>query len=564
MVPAIHDEAATFYHFVAFGKLFPGYTAQWLANNHILNSILAFFTQGLHVNKLFALRIPNLLSFLIYVFFLGKSAFRIRNLSMRWSLILSMLLVNGYLEFFGLARGYGLMLAFLMASFWFFTLYFDKSEFNPRIKFFIFSYLAIYSNFTAAFPILAMICVLVYFDLTDARRKSKILLQYLIFLIPFYPAIHMLKTLKGKGLLWYGGVVGFVHDSVLTLQDLIFGFDHIMLTILIITLTLLTICILIFKLIQKGKYAVGTNTCLTVTFILVLIGINIAHYIFDVKFPEDRTGLYLYPLFILSFFKITELVNYNKLKFLFSIVLISALAINMNLSANFTHSTFWKNERIPASFYHEIVKQQKQTDQKLMLGGYVIRELCLAYYNFEKKEDIPLVDFFDYPNTHCDLQIVNTMDTSIWDEKYFSIKYDSISNLSLLKRKKLLDRNLIANLYDTLSIEFSSEYKDLVNWEINDDQKHPICFEFSTKIFTRSNLRLWFVLEIKNEVGEKILYRKTATNWKRRSWNGETFNEILSISQLPEGSHLVNIYIWNMDKTNVNLKDINVNVQLLN
>ncbi|MGZ3867438.1 MAG: hypothetical protein ACXVC2_13055, partial [Bacteroidia bacterium] len=65
-VPFNHDESATFFFFIQSGKYMPFY-ADADANNHILNSILGNFCFHLFGSSPFALRLPNLLGFLILI-----------------------------------------------------------------------------------------------------------------------------------------------------------------------------------------------------------------------------------------------------------------------------------------------------------------------------------------------------------------------------------------------------------------------------------------------------------------------------------------------------------------
>jgi hypothetical protein len=81
LVPITYDEAATFFHYVHHGKFLPG-DAHWDANNHILNSALTIVSNRFFGDGEFALRLPNVLAGLLFLF---------------CSLRLSMLLTDRYL-----------------------------------------------------------------------------------------------------------------------------------------------------------------------------------------------------------------------------------------------------------------------------------------------------------------------------------------------------------------------------------------------------------------------------------------------------------------------------------
>jgi hypothetical protein len=113
------DEAETYLNFLSsrltavfnFGS----------ANNHFLNTLLAKVSSLSFGNGEFALRLPNLLGYAVY---LGFGFLLLNRFVCRSGVILGFLLLNlnpYVLDFFSLCRGYGLSLGFLMASLYFFS-----------------------------------------------------------------------------------------------------------------------------------------------------------------------------------------------------------------------------------------------------------------------------------------------------------------------------------------------------------------------------------------------------------------------------------------------------------
>lgn len=91
------------------------------ANHHVLNTTLMSLSSFLFGNKEFSLRLPNVLSFILY---LTGSFFIYRSSKNNWLffLAISLTLLNPFLiEFFSLARGYGLSLAFMLMGLFFFN-----------------------------------------------------------------------------------------------------------------------------------------------------------------------------------------------------------------------------------------------------------------------------------------------------------------------------------------------------------------------------------------------------------------------------------------------------------
>src|SRR5688572_21344921 len=71
LVPPVHDEAATFTHYIQQGQWMP-YSAHWDANNHILNSFLSGLVFKVFGNGLLQLRIISLLSFILFAVYVYK------------------------------------------------------------------------------------------------------------------------------------------------------------------------------------------------------------------------------------------------------------------------------------------------------------------------------------------------------------------------------------------------------------------------------------------------------------------------------------------------------------
>jgi hypothetical protein len=116
-IPIVHDEALTFFFFVSgpwAGTLDPKVPLP--ENNHFLNSVLSAVSWKVFGGGDLALRIPNLLSYLLFLAATASLALRQSTASLT---VAAFLLLNAQafaVEFFSLSRGYGLGLAFLAAG----------------------------------------------------------------------------------------------------------------------------------------------------------------------------------------------------------------------------------------------------------------------------------------------------------------------------------------------------------------------------------------------------------------------------------------------------------------
>lgn len=120
-----YDEATTYLDTIASGPL-AAFTFD-SANNHFLNSLLTKLV-SLAGSSEFILRLPNLLAFAVYLFFSFLILDRfIKRPAIRLAGFI-LLVANPYtLDFFSLCRGYGLSLAFLMASLYYFFAFQERA-----------------------------------------------------------------------------------------------------------------------------------------------------------------------------------------------------------------------------------------------------------------------------------------------------------------------------------------------------------------------------------------------------------------------------------------------------
>ncbi len=65
-MPFCHDESATFFYYVQNGDFLP-YTSHVDANNHFLNSFLAWICLRLFGDAPLALRLPNILALIVLI-----------------------------------------------------------------------------------------------------------------------------------------------------------------------------------------------------------------------------------------------------------------------------------------------------------------------------------------------------------------------------------------------------------------------------------------------------------------------------------------------------------------
>ena len=89
LIPMVHDETMTFFHYVHSQRFIP-YFSDWDANNHILNSFLSCISDLIFGSTPLALRLPNVLSFIVFTYFIVLISDELKNKLLRNVFVLTL------------------------------------------------------------------------------------------------------------------------------------------------------------------------------------------------------------------------------------------------------------------------------------------------------------------------------------------------------------------------------------------------------------------------------------------------------------------------------------------
>lgn len=199
------------------------------ANNQWLNTWLMRVTQALLGQQPWEFRIPNVLSFGIYASAWLLVIRQLRSTAARALCFLVCFADPLLIEFFALARGYGLSLALAAGALACVVLGRSGPASHAVIRlalFAVFGGLAFYANFSALNLVLALLAVTLI-DIAVAHRRGTLrigrreLVALAAITVSFVgallPGIIHLHSLQAAGQLYYGGSAGFITNTIGTL-----------------------------------------------------------------------------------------------------------------------------------------------------------------------------------------------------------------------------------------------------------------------------------------------------------------------------------------------------------
>ncbi len=401
-----HDESLTYNEFIwrPVQHIISGKVST--ANNHIINTLLMKLFAWMFGNNDFALRLPNVLAHFCYIFFSYSLARRLKSPTL---VLCGFVLLNFnpfLLDFFSLARGYGLSIALMMASISFFMKFFDERR-DKRSLFWCFfcAFFAVFSCFTMLLFYAALIVAFVLnikITATPTTRAKAILKELAIpVLISILMASYSytpISRLIEHGQLYYGGTTGFWHDTVSSLiktslydQNYANAAAPIVNGFLILSLALIVALLVFITYKRRAQTFQSEFVIFAILFALPCLLSLMQCWFTGSKYMLDRTALFLIPLFFLCFifacYEVLRTTNAKKIVHTFAITITSVFFLHTLLAANFDHTLLWKYDATTKELLNDLetqVKADGRSADTIKLGVTWFHAPSMNYYKTVK------------------------------------------------------------------------------------------------------------------------------------------------------------------------------------
>ncbi len=388
-VPIVHDEAFGYLNFV--GRSFSAILSTNVpgpANNHLLNSLLSRLTALAFGPHEWALRLPSVLSFGLY---LGCGAALCRRFSSTPAAACGFVLfaANPFaLELFSLSRGYGLGLAFLSLALLLFVRAEEKPAFARRelIAGGLSAFLAVLANLTFILPVLALVVVSAALNRRELRSRAPSLA-----VAPLLVAALLgpwVVTLQRAGQFYAGGSKGFLADTVGSLVQVTAasGAGTVATAATGVVAAILLALGLLGALVPAG--AAGQGIARLATPVLVLAaGASVAqHALFGTPHLRDRTAVFFLPLLALGAGAGLDVLTAASRPSLriggrsLAVGLTALAALPLIRSANLDRTTIWRYDADARRVVSELSALHTEGLGHIRLGGTWFFEPALNFY----------------------------------------------------------------------------------------------------------------------------------------------------------------------------------------
>lgn len=387
----------------------------------------------------FVVRLPNLLGFLLFY----TAAVRLFTLMFKTNTLvvaaLLVLLCNPYLlDFFAVARGYGLSIAFMFWSLYQFYQYYHNKKYQYAITTLFAAALAVLANFTLLHFFILIFLVIVVIEFTINQNKWKHLLIYIgiaiaLAAICYIPITKMMQTNQ----LVYWDTAGFYASTLVPLVDqmrygeLYFGFKQAQpFANVFLMLFGVMFFVAVFYFFKKPT---GKSVPFGSWIFIILSGnicvILLQFYIWHVPFLNARGALFLYPMFVLALLTFLNELNTTSFKFpKYMLLLLAGLGIiHITRTANFTSTREWWFDAHTKEVLSWINTQHPGKEHVTLNSSWIFNNSLHFHKDVQQFHNLDIAPYHqelqpdgDYLYYYCQREEVGQLDNTYDEVKSFN------------------------------------------------------------------------------------------------------------------------------------------------
>jgi hypothetical protein len=551
----LHDEVAT-YMFYFYQGDYMGDTILWDANNHLLNSFIGNLLYQFFGDNIPVLRLPNLVAFVIYFFGTVQLTKGFKTPFLKITSLVALNSIPFIMEYFGNARGYGLSLGFFVWGLVHLLRYFNSFSLKPLFFTYLFMGLAVSANLTfvnSCLLILGATILAPFFNSKKRPRNIRIKewLMHLLFVLGLTPFILFGFALKETGALYYGSLDGIWDVTGMTLSKYVLFIydDWLRFVFIAIFIGFLIYVVSILRKNKLSNWFSQPYLIFNYLFFGNLLGILVLAFVFEVNYPEDRTGMYLVILFLLIVFQLLESFSIGKWAQLCLLFFPITFALNLSLHT----SVFSPDDRMNNEFYAK-VKSHVEPEHSLMI--YRILNWNWPYHESHEDEKASVGLFYNENSTIVDILVTKT---TMLTNPDISRLYDTIavhppSTYIAFKRKQPMAK-IPLDSTELISVSSNAEFVNIGSVIYNDlgCQHLQLSVEGRLKTTEKKN-KIKLVLEAKNKDGSsaRYYYYSFETTYQSQLIDDDFLHHFV-LEDVGADEKEIKVYLWNRGLHSVEL-----------
>lgn len=404
-----HDESFSYLYCSrdSFMEIISNRTTVISSNNHILNTLCMKLFGALFGCSELALRLQSILAHIAYLsvtFLLLRRSFQSHLLVLCGFLLLN---VNPYLlEFFSLARGYALAIAFMLTGIYWLIRYMKSGKQKHLVFMLAATCLAVISNFGLFYFFAAILLVHQVFLLSRYKNlrvmliKSKPVFIMLLLMLAF--CYEPMRKMVISHQFTFGGMEGFWNDTVMSslyayLNNEMYQCEPLIVTTIqaiILSALIIYSLVLICKLFKNTFSRTDRNGAIFTVFLWSIVVINcIMHVLVKSPFINDRFALFIVPLFMFVLIFLLEWLISSGIAmkvagYAFAVSIAAAMGYHFSRCANSTHTMNWRYDASTKTMLNDLIADKERSGKATVhLGATWLFEPGINFYRVTRKLD---------------------------------------------------------------------------------------------------------------------------------------------------------------------------------
>lgn len=485
-------------------------------------------------------------------------------------MLLTLSMCGFVFEYFASCRGYGLAMMFMMLGIWMLFKYLESHRTLDIILMGVMLWFAVFSNMTilvSSFLIFGFVCIHLFRQDYKKNRREwfKKMLVLLLIGAPFiYHAKWALK-MKESGLLVYGNLESLYKTTIGTLSEHILGTFNIGIGLTVQVIFWSIFLFTIIRLISSKSidFLMSKNGLFIFLILSSVITVLVFANFFKINYPRDRVGMNLWIFFVCGFIFFLSALN-EKWKWTkyFSLILL-VIPINFIVFANPYNSQNWDGWRHSDRIYKSAVEQESNFKFPLIVSTWIRQDLPWYYANHQNGGNQGGAFSNGFPALESDIILKGPEDNN-WvtpsiPDHYDLMYLDPFTRVAYYKRKQFLEKELIYTVDVQEVLGSKDEYLAFASIGCDSLIGEALYFGIEMTLTAESKpFRSRMIAAIDGTTKEdNLLSEIVQFDWLRPSFSGEENNVLqgIFISQVPENSKMLSLFLWNPDKTSFTISN---------
>jgi hypothetical protein len=546
------DEAATYFMYIQPGTIFPP-NAPVDANNHLLNSLLARILYLIFGNHPFILRLPNVIAYGVYLWFILRIAFLMRAAVLRYGFVIIALGIHFLTEFFSYARGYGLSTALLTGSVFYLISFNTSLKIRDMALAVLLVLLATLANLNLIFTAMTIPCWILAVIIIQKKQfpKKKFGAIILFLIITALPAlaffIHSALKIRTAAGFYYGSADGFFPVTVQSLAGMITGFDTPLagLFLLLVPALLTTVALSSSILRKKSERTPFVPLSVLVLLLANWAGTLILNRFLNVNFQEDRAAMHLVPIYIIFIFLISSELHAYYRMILIPLFWLPVFSVN-NISLS--RSVYGTAQQVPQGQFDYILRSTANSTFPPIVSAYQIKRQPWAFLNLRSGGLLGTVYASSFPSVAADFILTQDSLPKAIGSKFIPVMTDDRTRTVLFERKIELRTEPIGKFTMDTIISGHFRYNDIAWFDARDLAGQSVKIEMEFNLSSPAKvLEGGFVAEIFDSLRTNLGYEAIDIDQIRPHWGKENgrFRHQIVLERIPPGADRILVYFWN-------------------